>query len=163
MRAPRSNIFETAALRTHVAGMRMKITGLLLLACFAALFAGCSSPFSTRKAMPLDGFRRIYVEKRLNDNNHFDEILAAELRRLGYEASHGHLTMMPANTDAVLTYDARWVWDFKTYLIECNLELRTTYTNKKLADARYYRPSMRTSSAEEIARDLLGPLFAPTK
>lgn len=138
----------------------LKIAGFLLLSFAVALLSGCSSPVATRKAMPLEGFRRIFIEKRLNDNNHFDSILAIELRRLGYQASTGYLTMMPPDTDAVLAYDTRWVWDFKTYLIECNLELRTAHSSKKLADARYYRPSFRSASPEEIARELLGPLFA---
>ena len=55
-----------------------------------------------------------------------DGLLVAELRRLGREASSGPMTMMPQNTEAVLTYDARWEWNFKTYLVELNLELRTS-------------------------------------
>jgi hypothetical protein len=132
---------------------------LLLLALSVALLAGCSS-VSTRKVMPLDGFRRIYVEQRLNDNHQLAELLAAELRRLGCEASSGPLTMMPEGTDAVLTYDDRWTWDFRNYLIEFNLELHTTHSKKKLADARYYQPSVKTRTPAEVIHELLPPLFA---
>ena len=132
---------------------------LLLLALSVALLAGCSS-VSTRKVMPLDEFRRIYVEQRLNDNHQLAELLAAELRRLGCEASSGPLTMMPEGTDAVLTYDDRWTWDFRNYLIEFNLELHTTHSKKKLADARYYQPSVKTRTPAEVIHELLPPLFA---
>lgn len=124
-----------------------------------AVLTGCSS-VSTRKVMPLDGFRRIYVEQRLNDNHQLAELLAAELRRLGCEASSGPLTMMPETTEAVLTYDDRWTWDFRSYLIEFNLELHTARSNKKLADARYYQPSIKTRSPAEVIHELLPPLFA---
>lgn len=132
---------------------------LLLLALSVALLAGCSS-VSTRKVMPLDGFRRIYVEQRLNDNHQLAELLAAELRRLGCEAASGPLTMMPEGTEAVLTYDDRWTWDFRNYLIEFNLELHTTHSKKKLADARYYQPSVKTRTPAEVIHELLPPLFA---
>lgn len=134
----------------------MKPLGLVLALAF---LAGCAS-VSTRKVMPLDGFRRIYVEQRLNDNHQLAELLAAELRRLGCEASSGPRTMMPETTEAVLTYDDRWTWDFRSYLIEFNLELRTAHSNKKLADARYYQPSIKTRSPAEVIHELLSPLFA---
>lgn len=134
----------------------MKPFSLILALAF---LTGCSS-VSTRKVMPLDGFRRIYVEQRLNDNHQLAELLATELRRLGCEASSGPLTMMPETTEAVLTYDDRWAWDFRSYLIEFNLELHTARSNKKLADARYYQPSIKTRSPAEVIHELLPPLFA---
>ena len=107
----------------------------------------------------LDPFQRVFVERRLNDNHNLDELFVAELKRLGKEASSGPLTMMPDNTDAVLTYDARWEWDFKTYLIELTLELHTARSHKKLADARYYQPSIRTKAPPEIIRQLVSDLW----
>ncbi|MBL9199937.1 MAG: hypothetical protein JNL39_05485 [Opitutaceae bacterium] len=131
---------------------------LLLLAAFTA---GCTTEFSARKVMPLDRFQRVFVERRLNDNHRLDDLLVAELRRHGREASSGPLTMMPEGTDAVLTYDARWEWDFKSYLVEFTLELHTARTRKKLADARCYQPHVRARPPEAVARDLIARLLAP--
>ncbi|MEI6464408.1 MAG: hypothetical protein WCQ89_06765 [Verrucomicrobiota bacterium] len=128
----------------------------LLLVCL--VLAGCSS-VSTRKIIPLDRFQRIFVERRLNDNQKLDEIFVAELRRLGREATSGPITMIPEKVDAVLTYDARWEWDFKTYLIDLNIEVHTYPAHKKLADGRYYQPSIRTKHPTEVIHDLLAPLF----
>jgi hypothetical protein len=132
----------------------------LLLALTLILSSGCAS-VSARKVMPLDGFRRIYVEQRLNDNNRLDELLVRELQRLNRQASSGPLTMMPDDTEALLTYDDRWAWDFRNYLIEFNVELHALRPKKKLADARYYQPSIKTQSPAEVIRDLLPRLFAP--
>jgi hypothetical protein len=123
------------------------------------LLTGCVSSVSARKVVSLDSFRRIYVERRLNENNQLDQLFVAELRRLGREASSGPMTMMPENTDAVLTYDARWQWDFRTYLIELSLELHTVHPRKKLADARYHQPSIKTKPPEEVIREVLDRLF----
>ena len=123
------------------------------------LLSGCSSA-STRKIIALDEFRNVFVEQRLSDNNHLDKLIVAELQRLGRIATSGPRTMMPADTDAVLTYSDRWEWDFKTYLIEMNIELHTARTGKKLADGRYYQPSIKTKTPAEVIQELLVPLFA---
>lgn len=132
----------------------------LALSALLLLLAGCTTSVSARKVIPLDRFHRIYVEQRLNDNNRLDEMFVAELRGLGRDASSGPLTMMPENTEAVLTYDARWEWDFKNYLIELNLELHTVHPRKKIADGRYYQPSIRTQSPNEVVHRLVAKLLA---
>ena len=123
------------------------------------LFAGCSS-VSSRTVTSLAPFRRIYVEHRRTDDHHIDELLVQELQRLGHDASSGPLTLLPENTDAVLTYADRWEWDFKTYLIELTVELHTARTEKKLADGRYYAPSPKSHPPAEVVHDLLASLFA---
>jgi hypothetical protein len=132
---------------------------LLAAALLLTLLGGCTSAVSARKVMPLDRFQRVFVEQRLNENHHLDEIFVAELRRMGREASSGPMTMMPENTDAILTYDARWEWDFKNYLIELTLEIRSVHPNKKLADARYYQPSIKTKPPAAAIHELLSRLF----
>ncbi len=132
-----------------------------ILALLAALFAvGCGTATSTRKVVALDSFQRIFVERRLNDNQHLDALLVAELRRHGREASSGPRTMMPEKVDAVLTYDARWEWDFKTYLIEFTFELHTPHSKKKIADGRHYQPTIRTKTPEAVIQELMASLFA---
>ena len=122
--------------------------------------AGCSS-VSTRQVVDLTSFKHIYVLHRLSDDRHLDEALVHELRQLGHDASCGPLTLLPDNADVVLTYADRWEWDFKTYLIELDIELRTARTEKKLADGHYYAPSPKSRPAAEIVHELLAPLFKP--
>ena len=124
----------------------------------ALLLAGCASE-STRKVIDLAPFKHIYVVHRLADDHHVDELFVQELQRLGHDASCGPLTMLPDNADAVLTYVDRWEWDFKSYLIELNLELYTARTNKKLADGHYLQQSPRSKPPAEIVHELLASLF----
>lgn len=109
--------------------------------------------------LELDRFHRIFVVRPFNENNHVDEIFVDELRLAGKVASSGPLTMMPEDTDAVLTYDARWTWDFRTYMIDITAELHTAHTKKKLADARYYQPTVRPRPAEAAVRAIVTRLF----
>ena len=137
----------------------VKVCAPLVIFLALALFAGCSS-VSARKVIALDRFQHIYVEQRFNDNHRLDELIVAELKRHGRDASSGPPTMMPENTQAIMTYEARWEWDFKTYLIELNLELHATHPRKKVADGRYYQPSIKTKGAADAIREILTLLFA---
>lgn len=134
----------------------------LLLLFAIALCAGCTTSVSVRKppSVDLSRFHRIFVQQPFNENHHVDEIFADELRAAGYEASSGPLTMMPENTDAVLTYHAQWAGDFWTYLIDLNVTLRTAHTDKPLAEARYYQPTVSPKRAERVIHDLVGRLLA---
>jgi hypothetical protein len=138
---------------------RSRSFSFFALAALWVLLTGCSS-FSTRKVVDLAPFKRVYVEHRLTDDRRLDEMIAAELNRLGYEASFGPLTMMPDGADAVLTYEDRWEWDFKSYLIEFNVEVRTARTKKKLADGRFYQPTPNSKTPAEVVSKVLTPLFA---
>lgn len=143
--------------------MILRRSPLLLAACailVACALAGCSS-VETRKVMDLAPFKRIYVVHRLGDDHHLDALLVAELQRLGRDVGSGPLTMLPENTDAVLTYGDRWEWDFKSYLIELTIELHTAHTNKKLADGHFFQPTPKPKPPAEVVRELLGPLFKP--
>ena len=135
---------------------RVLLPFLLLLGA-----SGCTTSSEARKVVSLDRFHRYYVETRLNENHHVDELFVAELRRLGREATSGPLTMMPENTEVVLTYDSRWEWDFKTYMIELTFELHTIHPRKKIADGRYHQPTIRTKPAPDIIRELLARPGSP--
>ena len=134
-------------------------TFLLLLA--ALLLAGCSS-ISTRKVIDLAPFKHIYVVHRLTDDHHLDELFVRELQSRGHDASSGPITMLPDNADAILTYEDRWAWDFKSYLIELDIDLRTARTDKKLADGRYNQPTIKTKPPAEVIHELLVSLMPAT-
>ena len=132
---------------------------LLLLALLAvATSAGCSS-MNTRSVIDLASFKHIYVVHRLTDDHHIDEMIVSELQRFGHDASSGPLTMMPENADAALTYEDRWEWDFKTYLIELNVEVHTARTEKKLADGHYLQQTPRSKPSSEVVHELIASLL----
>jgi hypothetical protein len=140
--------------------MLWRLRPVLLLLVLALGAGGCTS-FSSRKVVDLSRFQRFFVETRLNENHRLDEALAAALRRQGRQAEAGPRTMMPPGTEVVVTYDARWTWDFRNYLIELNVEFHTVSPPKKLADARRYQPSLWPQPPGEVVRGLLEPLFKP--
>jgi hypothetical protein len=132
---------------------------LLLLG--VTLLTGCSSVQTHRNpGVDLARYQRFYVEHRLTDDRHLDEMIVARLHELGREASFGPLTMMPEDTQVVVTYEDAWAWDFKNYLIELNIQFRSARKDRGLAYGGYRQPSMITKSPEEVVSLILTPLFS---
>ena len=131
---------------------------LPVLALGVACLAGCSS-LSTHQETDLGAIRHIYVEHRLTDNHHIDELIVGELKARGYDASSGPLTMLPDGVEAIITYEDRWTWDFKSYLIDLNLEMRANFTSKPLANGHYHQASAMTKPPADVVHAIIEPLF----
>jgi hypothetical protein len=132
----------------------------LLLVCAALAFAGCSTVQTQKnRGTDLTRHRRVWVESRLNDSNSLDARIVNELKSLGYEAATGPLTMMPEDMELVVTYDARWEWDFRYYLIELTIAVRPAATSEVVARAHYFHPGITRKAPEAMIHELLEPLF----
>jgi len=126
-----------------------------------AILGGCAQ-ISTRSIPKSDigHYKRIFVEQRLADNYGVADAMTTELRNMGYDASDGALTMMPGDTDLIVSYDDMWTWDFNRYLIEFDVQVRAAHTDKILAVGHYYRPSMVFGHPPaSMIRELLAKLF----
>ena len=140
--------------------LKQGIRGFAALAALA-LLAGCGH-ISTR-ALPnanIGGYRHIFVEHRLADSFGVADEIARQLRVMGYDASAGALTMMPGGTDLIVSYDDLWTWDFNTYMIELDVQVRNAHTDKILAVGHYFRPGMVFGHAPSaMIHDLVVKLF----
>jgi len=133
---------------------------LLLLAVFCV--AGCASlDTHTEPKINLGAYQHIFVEHLLADGYGVDQIIARELRARGYDATSGPLTMLPDNAEVVVAYEDRWNYDFTNYLIELDLVVRTARTDKRLATARYRRPSITGGGTVEMVDTVVYKIFPP--
>ena len=140
----------------------MKISGLLILLLLG--LAGCASN-DTVVEVPTDlrPNRHIYVESSRNDSNHLDQLIANELVRLGYDATAGVRTMMPDDTQLVITYESQWTWDFHTYLIQLDVTVRDVRTEKQLGHGKIFHTGVTNKPPEKMVAELLRPIFGPKK
>ncbi len=123
--------------RMHTSGIR----AAALAAC--VLLAGCGH-INTR-SLPnaaLASHKHVFVEHRLPDSHGVADEIARQLRVMGFDASAGAMTMMPADTELVVSYEDMWTWDFNSYMIEIDMGVRTVRGDRILAVGHYYRPSM---------------------
>jgi hypothetical protein len=117
--------------------------GIMLALLGALLAAGCTQ-MTTRKVpnQAIWSSKHIFVERRLADNYGVAEDMARDLRDMGYDASSGALTMLPPGTELIVSYDDMWTWDFSTYMIEFDVQVRNARNDKIVAVGHYFRPSM---------------------
>ncbi len=117
-------------------------TALFALAAAVAL-TGCTHLVT--RSLPnanVGHYKHIFVEHRLADSYGIAEEMARQLNEMGYDASAGALTMLPGNAELIVSYEDMWTWDFNTYMIEIDMQVRSARTDKILAVGHYFRPSM---------------------
>ena len=132
------------------------------LAFLTALLAGCSSTAShVATGVDLSTYRHVWVEHQLSDGNGVDEIIARQLRGLGYDATAGPKTLMPDSAEIILSYDAQWTEDFTRYMIRIGMTVHTARTDKFLASDVNYRPSITGHTPDAMIATLLREWFKP--
>ncbi|MFT3784455.1 MAG: hypothetical protein QM790_20785 [Nibricoccus sp.] len=137
--------------------MRFPVVLALLFLC-----AGCASNYSWKDPKTdLLKKRHFYVESELSDGKNLHVTIADELKLMGYNATSGYLTMMPKDADALVSFQSRWTWDFTTYLIELNIQIRDPISGKIIASAGYHRPAIAGTSTEELIRKTLTSILTP--
>jgi hypothetical protein len=139
----------------------MKSLLVALLAGVVALLTGCSSVTrSVASGVDFTQVRSIWVEQRLADNHNVRDRLVRALRAHGYDADAGPLTMMPdRGVDAVLVYQDRWTWDFRSYMMELEAELRHPRNQALMAQVFIHQLPFRGYSTDGMAEKAIQTLL----
>jgi len=141
--------------------MRRPLLSTLAALAGAALVAGCSQ--LTTRSLPnsdIGRYKHVFVEHRLADSFGVADEVARQLRDMGYDASSGAITMLPQDAELVVSYDDMWTWDFNTYMIEFDMQVRLAHSDRIVAVGHYYRPTAVFGRPPEgMIRELLLKLF----
>lgn len=125
------------------------------IGCLAA-FTGCATTSGTVVAgADISRVKKIYVVKLPKDERGVNQHFADRLVALGYQATTGEASATPADIDAILTYQDKWMWDITMYMIELNAQLRQPKTEMMMANARSFRPSLQRKSPPEMVDEVL--------
>ncbi len=129
----------------------------------SGLLSGCSSitPRPGLPAVDLGKYRHVYVRSAANDSAQLDVLLAGELRALGYDATSGVRTMQPDNAELTITYDSRWEWDFRQYLIEIRVMVSNARSEQLLTTAVEFHPGITAKTPGAMVHAVLAKLFVP--
>ncbi len=136
----------------------------LLLFLSLLVLSGCAS-YDVHQAFPA-GFatmRRCFVLSNSNDNHGLDRQIVTLLKARGFEADSGPQTMMPEDTQLVITYQDNWAWDFGDHLVGLQLSAREPKDNFPFANARFTAKIPKHRTPEAIVTDLLGQLLGDAK
>ena len=141
--------------------MKSSLRQFALLSGLALLLAGCSTKVQVAPGSHPERLHHIFVEHLLSDGHNIDELIARELRRLGYDASAGALTMMPDGTEAILAYQPEWTSDLTTYMIELDVAVREAKTGREIAVSRVFRPSVTSNDPTTMIQRAIDKIFLP--
>jgi hypothetical protein len=136
----------------------MKFSLIALL--WFSLLAGCTSVVSDSKTVAhMAPLKHFFVEQRLNDNHGIDELIVKELQALGRDASSGPLTMMPDNTEAVISYQDNWAFDFTTHMVGLEVLVRLPRKAESLATGHYSNNGISRNTPAEIVHEVISTMF----
>ncbi len=126
----------------------------LVLLGAGLLLGGCSTIESEGpRSGGLAGIQRFFVLRNLNDNRALDHRIAAALQARGLVAETGPLTMMPGDTQAIVTFQDYWNWDFGERLVYLKLSVRKPESNDTLATATFSaRLPLKENTAQTLNR-----------
>ena len=87
------------------------------------------------------------------------KVISDRLNAMGYQSTYGAST--PKETDSIVTYQDRWMWDITMYMIRLTIQIRDGKSRAILASAESYRPSLERKSPEGMAEEVLTEIFNP--
>jgi hypothetical protein len=131
----------------------------LALSGLCLLLGGCSSIDAATPRGGLAGVSRFFIVSNLNDNHALDHRIASALSARGLTANFGPLTMMPDDTQVVVTYQDNWNWDFGERLVFLKIAVRKPESSDFLASGTFSaRIPLKESVSETVTR-LVARLF----
>lgn len=136
----------------------------LFLLLSAILLGGCAT--SSTRVEPfrnLGDRQRFFVLANANDNRAVDRRIANALRARGFTAEHGPRTMMPDDTQVLVTYEDRWSWDFGDRLNYLRITARDAKNAQALASAEYFAKIPGRQSVDAFIGTFLDRMLAGKK
>jgi len=100
----------------------------VLLLLLLGLVSSCAS-YNTNLQTSLQGVTHFFVLANGNDNRALNSQIVAALKARGLSAETGPLTMMPDESQAIITYQDYWTWDFGEHLVYLQINARNRKTS----------------------------------
>ncbi len=116
----------------------MNRQGVVALLFLGLLLGGCASfDAQVEHGRSLTGVQRFFIVSNSSDNHALDHHLAEALKARGCTAGIGPLTMMPDHTQAVVTYESNWSWDFGEHLAFLKITVRDPQSQQSFATVTF--------------------------
>jgi hypothetical protein len=140
--------------KLNLIAVLVSFVGLLLSGCATAQLTSDVSP-----GAKLEDARTFYVVHLPKDDRGVDKLIADRLNTMGKQATFGEKETAPADVDAIVTYQDKWMWDITMYMIELNVQLRQPKTDIAIASGHSLRTSLVRKSPPEMVSEVLNDIF----
>lgn len=132
---------------------------LTLLLIIVLLSSGCAVNRATATLDPtadLTSIKSLYIAP-LQDEWGTDLLIANKFRTMGYLVTTGN--DRPADFDALVTYEEKWMWDITMYLLELTITIRDPKNDFPWAWGNSYHTSLTRLSAEKMVDEVITNMF----
>lgn len=147
----------------RVESRMLQYVGFFLCLVSFAFLTGCAVNRETSSVTPnveVTTLKKFYVARFEPDQRGINQLIAAELRRKGFEVSTGHEADAPRTVDAIVTYRDKWQWDITMYMIELTVYIREPGTQNMLATANSFHTSVTRKTPDEMVAEVLNNVFS---
>lgn len=128
------------------------------------LLGGCASYDAQIARGPgLTDVQRFFVIANANDSRGLAHRIAASLKARGLAAETGPRTMMPEDTQALVTYEDHWGWDFGERLVHLQINVRDARSSQPLAAATFSAKIPGRKTPAEIVNELIARVISGAK
>lgn len=128
----------------------------VLLAVAVPLFTGCAVNRATATLDPsadLSAIKSMHVVQIPESDGIVSGLIVDKLRSKGYAVTTS--TEKTTQTDAVVTYLDKWMWDITMYMLELTITIRDPKTDYPLASGNSYHTSLTRKSDVEMVDEVI--------
>lgn len=125
-----------------------------------SVISGCAVNRSTATVDPsanIGDIKSIHVKKFGPDKHSLDLLIADKARSMGLTATTGDTTA--ANTDVIITYVDKWMWDITMYMIELTIQVKDPKTDFTLAVGNSFHTSLTRKTPTEMVDEVMANIF----
>ena len=148
--------------------MKVSMSLVRISTCVAALvlllLTGCAVNRATATVDPtanLAGIKTVHVVQLEKDERGVNKLIADRLNTMGFNATTS-LTKS-ADTDAIVTYADKWMWDITMYMIELTVVVRDPKNDFALATGNSLHTSLTRKSPVEMVDEVTANIFKGVK
>ncbi|WP_438479911.1 hypothetical protein [Oleiharenicola lentus] len=143
----------------------LRLFASLLLVISAAFLSGCITKLNSEISPGTDlaAINKVYVVRLEKDERGVEKLIADRLSLLGKQATSGERAGIPADVDAIVTYQDKWMWDITMYMIELYVQIRKPKTEIALATGHSMRTSLVRKSPPEMVDEVITDIFKKSK
>jgi hypothetical protein len=139
----------------------LKLLRTFLLTASIVGLSGCASK---RNATILPGanlgaVKNYYVVRLSTDDRKINRLIAEDLVRRGFHATTGEPYAVPADSEALVTYRDKWMWDMSMYLLQLDVQIRKPKTDIPMATGMAMHTSLVRRSPTEMVKEAMDEIF----
>lgn len=138
-----------------------RILPLGLLIIMGLCSTGCANTTSAMvtPGVKVNDINSFFVLESDEDKRGVKDEIVKQLADRGYDVSAGTSDMVPEHVEAVVDFDARWIWDVTMYLIELSITFSDPKTDYTLASGYSYHASLARKSKKQMVDEVLTNMF----